>query len=218
LRDKLTYANVVSTLALFVVIAGGTAAALPGKKTVQANDMKRNSVKAAAIASNAVRSAEIADGAVTGADVADGGLSYADLGSNSVVARIRSTAPVNTGDGGQASPVTVPLDPSSWTQAGNEVDVAFGEATFRQPAACGNNGTMRAEYYLDGQPASTDFFGDQAEAGQVVTELGMTERPFIFEPGQAANHTLEIRVSDSCQNAGENFVLESIAVNVLGTR
>ena len=217
-REKLTYANVVSTIALFAVIAGGTAIALPGKKTVQANDMKKNSVKAAAIAANAVAGSEIADGAVTGADVADGGLSYQDLGSNSVVARIRSTAAVNTGDGGQANPVTVPINPSTWTQAGNEIDVAFGEATFRQPAACGNNGSMRADYLLDGQLVDGDFFGDQTKPDQIVTEPGLTSRPFLFEPGQAVNHTLEIRVSDSCSVAGQNFTLESIAVNVIGTR
>lgn len=104
MMKRLTYANVVSTLALFAVIAGGTAAALPGKKTVQANDLKRNSVKAVAIAkkavraaeikTGAVRAAEIQDGSIGGADVADLGLGYEDLGTNSVVTRIRSTGAV----------------------------------------------------------------------------------------------------------------------------
>lgn len=68
--------------------------------------------------------------------MADRALGYEDLGSNSVVARIRSTGAVNSGDGGPANPVSIPLSGNTWTQAANEIDVGFGEATFTQPAVC----------------------------------------------------------------------------------
>src|SRR3954462_2498850 len=108
-KPRLTYANVVTTLALFGLIAGGTAIALPGKHRVTADDLHKNAVRAKAIATAAVGvseikngqvdSAEIGEGQVGGADVADQGLGYQDLGSNSVVARIRSTGPTSSGDG-----------------------------------------------------------------------------------------------------------------------
>jgi hypothetical protein len=47
-----------------VLALGGTAAALPGTRTVQDNDLKTNSVTARAIRADAVREAEIQAGAV----------------------------------------------------------------------------------------------------------------------------------------------------------
>jgi hypothetical protein len=61
LRGKLTYANVVSTLALFLVLAGGSAFA--------ASHLAKNSVGTKQIKSDAVTTAKIKDGAVTGSKV-----------------------------------------------------------------------------------------------------------------------------------------------------
>ncbi len=60
-RGRLTYANVVSTLALFLVIAGGTALA--------ADHLAKNSVGTAQIKKGAVTAAKIKNGAVTGAKI-----------------------------------------------------------------------------------------------------------------------------------------------------
>lgn len=61
LRSRLTYANVVATLALFLVLAGGTAFAASqlGKNTVGSKQLKKN----------AVTTAKIKNGAVTGAKI-----------------------------------------------------------------------------------------------------------------------------------------------------
>jgi hypothetical protein len=61
LRSKLTYANVVATLSLFLVLAGGTAFAAGqlGKNTVGSKQLKKN----------AVTTAKIKNGAVTGAKI-----------------------------------------------------------------------------------------------------------------------------------------------------
>jgi hypothetical protein len=61
LRSKLTYANVVATLALFLVIAGGSAFA--------ASKFAKNSVGTKQIKNNAVTGAKIKNGAVTGAKI-----------------------------------------------------------------------------------------------------------------------------------------------------
>ena len=59
LRGQLTYANVVSTLCLFIVVTGGTAIA-----AVAANQVTSRSIK-----NNAVKSPDVKDNSLTGADV-----------------------------------------------------------------------------------------------------------------------------------------------------
>jgi len=62
LLGKLTYANVVSTLALFLVVAGGSALA--------ASHLAKNSVGTKQIKNNAVTASKIKNGTVTGAKIA----------------------------------------------------------------------------------------------------------------------------------------------------
>jgi hypothetical protein len=70
IRSHLTYANVMATLAVFLVLGGGTAVALQGHNTVQSDDLGPGAqVKAADVANNAVNGANIADNSVTGGDV-----------------------------------------------------------------------------------------------------------------------------------------------------
>jgi hypothetical protein len=61
LRSKLTYANVIATLALFLVVAGGSALA--------ASHLAKNSVGTKQIKNNAITTAKIKNGAITGSKV-----------------------------------------------------------------------------------------------------------------------------------------------------
>jgi len=75
IRQHLTYVNVMATLAVFLVLGGGTAAALHGHNTVQSDDLGPGAqVKAADVANNAVNGANIADNSVTGDDVKESSL------------------------------------------------------------------------------------------------------------------------------------------------
>jgi hypothetical protein len=65
-REKLTYANVMSTIAVFGVLGGGAYAA----SKVGPKDIARDAVRAKHIKQNAVNTAEIATGAVNGPKVA----------------------------------------------------------------------------------------------------------------------------------------------------
>ena len=214
LRSHATYANVVTTLALILFVAGGAAMALPGKNSVDANDLKKNSVKARAIAKNAVRSSEIKDGAVRGAEVADGSLAYADLGSNSVVARLRSTASVSSAGGTEMNPVEVPLTGNTWTQPAHEIDVFFGELRFTQSDQC-QGGDLVIEFVVDGQVVYTDY-ADSGNAG-TFTEPFLDARPFLFEPGAPKERTANLRIWDDCQN-GTDFTVESLGINAVAVR
>jgi hypothetical protein len=91
-RKQLSFANVISMMALFVAL-GGTSYALAKnsigakeikKNAVAASEIKKNAVRAAEINRNAVGASEIRSNAVAGGDVADGGIGSLDLGDNSV--------------------------------------------------------------------------------------------------------------------------------------
>jgi hypothetical protein len=86
LRGKLTYANVVATLALFLVIAGGSAfaASKVGKNSVGTKQIKNNAVTATKIKNGAVTEAKIANGAVTAAKIANGAVTEAKIGNGAV--------------------------------------------------------------------------------------------------------------------------------------
>jgi hypothetical protein len=72
IRERITYANVMSSLAVFLILGGGAAIAaktgLP-KKSVGTKQLKANAVTAAKIKKNAVTTAKIKKNAVTGAKV-----------------------------------------------------------------------------------------------------------------------------------------------------
>jgi hypothetical protein len=84
IRGRLTYANVIATLALFLVLGGGTAAALDGSNTVFSDDIVNDQVfpadvrndtltggglTAADLRPASVGTSEVTDDALTGSDV-----------------------------------------------------------------------------------------------------------------------------------------------------
>lgn len=84
IRKRLTYANVMSSIAVFLVIGGATAFAALGKNTVGTKQLKKNAVTAAKIKNGAVNNAKLAPNAVTGDKVADGSLTGVDINLSSL--------------------------------------------------------------------------------------------------------------------------------------
>jgi hypothetical protein len=84
---KLTYANVMSTIAVFCAIGGGSVAVAASlkKDSVGTKQIEKNAVKAPEIATNAVTSKEVAAGAVTDAKLGDVAIGTDDLEDGSVV-------------------------------------------------------------------------------------------------------------------------------------
>ena len=92
---RLTYANVVSTLALVVALGGGGAAVAMSvaKNSVGSPQIKNGQVKAADLAANGVTSAKIKNGQVTGADVDEstlGTVPSAGRGDNLLAATVQA--------------------------------------------------------------------------------------------------------------------------------
>ncbi len=70
-RDRLTYANVIATLALFIAIGGASAFAASqlGKNSVGSKQLKKNAVITAKIKSEAVTGVKVKKGTLTGTQV-----------------------------------------------------------------------------------------------------------------------------------------------------
>jgi hypothetical protein len=85
IRKRLTYANVMSSLAVFLVLGGAAfaAAKLP-KNSVGTKQLKNNAVTAAKIKNEAVSGAKIKAGAVDGTKLVDGSVSNGKLADGSV--------------------------------------------------------------------------------------------------------------------------------------
>lgn len=86
IRTRLTYANVMSTIAVFLVIGGASALAAVqlGKGSVGTRQLKRNAVTAAKIKKNAVSAAKIHKNAVTTAKIKNGAVNGAKVNEASL--------------------------------------------------------------------------------------------------------------------------------------
>ncbi|HWP33059.1 MAG TPA: hypothetical protein VNL97_04865 [Solirubrobacterales bacterium] len=69
IRKRLTYANAMSSIAVFLVIGGATAFAALGKNTVGTKQLKKNAVTKAKIKNGAVTTSKLANDAATGEKV-----------------------------------------------------------------------------------------------------------------------------------------------------
>src|SRR3954452_1744109 len=77
--SRLTYANVMATIAVFFVLSGGTAVALTGSNTGFSDDIVNGEVKADDIGGNAIASGKIVDGGVQSVDILDGAVGSPDI-------------------------------------------------------------------------------------------------------------------------------------------
>jgi hypothetical protein len=81
IRSRITYANVMSTIAVVFALGGGVAYAA---NTVFSEDIVDGEVKAADLAPNAVTGGKLAQNSVTTNKITDGGVELADLAANAV--------------------------------------------------------------------------------------------------------------------------------------
>jgi hypothetical protein len=97
IRKRLTYANVMSTIAVFLVLGGATAlAAGLGKNTVGTKQLKKNAVVAAKIKNGAVTAAKIGAGAVGTTQLGAGAVASGNLAANAVeTSKINKAAVTN---------------------------------------------------------------------------------------------------------------------------
>lgn len=96
LRPKLTYSNVIATIALFVALGGAAVAAGLPRNSVGTRQLKRNAVTTAKLAPKAVKVGKIGPSAVLPGNIVDGGITTAKIGTNAVIARSIKNGVVTT--------------------------------------------------------------------------------------------------------------------------
>jgi hypothetical protein len=80
--QRLTYANVVSTLCLLLIVVGGGGAAYAlGQNTVGSPQIKNGAVKTIDLGGSSVTGAKIKTGTVSGSDLVNGSVGSSDIGA-----------------------------------------------------------------------------------------------------------------------------------------
>lgn len=205
-RKRLTYANVVATLALFVALGGVTYAAIK---------LPADSVKSKQIKAGAVKEAELADGAVTGPklgaeavgseniapgavgstavlddSIQPGDIADDSIGEDELADDQAPQAPTLEPCAGGFNWATVPpgdLDPHYWIDRHQIVHL---EGSVRCPAAMAGGGAifqMPVEY----RPDQNLVRYGQLGAGQSIAQIAVINGAFnpvvVYDGGSAAN-------------------------------
>ena len=138
LRPKLTYANVIASIALFVALGGAAIAAGLPKGSVGPKQLKRGAVTAAAIRKQAVTSGKLAPksviagklgpNAVLPGNIGNGAITSTKIGAGAVIASSIKNGVVTTNKLANANVTTAKLADGSVTNAklGSEVAPLLG--------------------------------------------------------------------------------------------
>jgi hypothetical protein len=119
---RLTYANVIATLALFLALGGGAVwAANKQAAKVGTGKLKPNAVTAGKIKANAITTSKIRENAVTNAKIREGSVNFGKLAAGTNVVATATSSPVAV-NGASAVTVSFP-SPITFTPAANVVDL-----------------------------------------------------------------------------------------------
>lgn len=185
-RPRLTYANIVSTLALFLALGGG--AAYAASKVVSSSDLAKGAVHTSNVFKRAITSGKLAVGAVRSNQLANGAVGSVQLGDGAVGAKqiaggavgskqigAAAVAPSNlefpvfyaaSPRGGSAAvtegPDPYPLSDSTWNQNPGQIEVVFGEAV--GTLAYDESGSGSCRVFLE-----VNLNGQQVGGGEIST-------------------------------------------------
>lgn len=218
-RRRLTYANVMSTIAVFGVLGGGAWAA--GKIT--SKDIAKDAVLSKQIKNGTIESQDLAKGAVTAKQVKLGSLSPGHV--KNLVATPAGNSSAVTGEPSVELPY--PLQGASWTQAGSQLELLTGTVRFTTPPACvldgtpGQFGNGRVRVKLGGNAILAGYLSPLPADTARTTTLSVAPDiqggggPALLQrPGDATPRTLTATIEDNCETG--NFTVQSIAVDVIG--
>jgi hypothetical protein len=216
LRSRLTYANVVATVALFLAIGGGTVYA--------ALELSKNSVKSKNIAKGAVKTADLGKKAVTSPKVRDGTIKVEDIAAG-VIPKLDAdvTGSATAGpQGGVNTNVTSPLPLSgttSFTPSAGDVSAVAAEARFTIATTSATEFCNPAVSVLvNGEPSRIFVNPESGESSPTpVQAFGRDAAgPYgLINPGTPLNVTAELRGDVDC-TAGSR--LEGFEVRILQIR
>ena len=241
---RLTYANVVSTLALFLVLTGGAAYAAHRyltRKSVGTPQLKSNAVTTAKIKANAVTTRKIKKIAVSSEKLKEGAVTTEKLLDEAVTgdkidletvpfARVVHRASGSTVVSLNSGTVAYPLTDANYTQKAREDDAFLGALDVTFAAACKQPRSVDAYVLLDASsPMSAPLEAFVARGKVTDTGTGGASRrvelgpigvpsptPTRFEPGSPKAHTLYLFAEANC-TTGTGVSASFGGVDVIGT-
>jgi hypothetical protein len=200
---------VISTVALFLVLGGGSALALQGHNTVFSDDIVDGQVHKADIASNAVTSPKVRNAGLKPRDATN-------------VAHRLVGGPTHTDDNpaGKALPLS---GGGTWSQPTGEVQLLSGSAVVRRPQTCTTDishaGAVQLEISEDGGSSTPVFAVPGQVAPGATLKVPLRAFPEMFAaPLASTNHTLAVKIRDSCRDPNQNWTVQSVRFDVVGLR
>ena len=186
IRTRLTYANVMSTLAVFLILGGATAFAaskkINGAKikagTIVTGKLAKEAVKEGKLGSGAVTESKLADGAVTNKKIADNAVTTSKIADNAVTTgKILNDAV--TGDKVKESSLSTVPSATKAVEATKLTNVFVVRVNFTVPSGPEQNTTQTATC-----PAGTQAISGGARNDPVANHSAIvTSRPTIGEAG-----------------------------------
>jgi hypothetical protein len=229
IRSRLTYANVMSTIGVFLLLGTGAAIAakqvLP-KKSVGTKQLKANAVTTAKLKKNAVTKAKIKKDAVDGSKIADGSVTGTEINAASTpFGRIVHEARGNTT---ASVPGPYLLSNSIYTQEPGRDDTYFGVLDVTFEPSCLPPRIVSAYLVVDAPDPSSPseenlvgfgYAGDNG-GGQVSKRIHMGSYigAVRFQQANASNHTISIYAMLNCTGGTTGATATFGAVDVIGTK
>jgi len=222
LRPKLSYANVVATLALILVVGGGTvyAAARIGKNDVKSKNIAKGAVKSADLGKNAVTAEKLRDGAVTSSKLQDGTITGADLAAG-VIPQIQADVTGSATAGPQnglttAVPAPLPLTgDTTFTPRAGEVAALTAEGQFTLATTAATSCQADVRLLVNGEP-TVFVSSDSTVSTTPVTSVGRdADGPFgLLNPDVPLTITAELQGDADCTAASQLDRLEVRIVQI----
>ncbi len=172
---KLTYSNVIASLALFVALSGVAVAAGLPKNSVGPNQIKRGAVNTAKLKNQAVTSAKLGNKAVTAGklgpnsvtpgNIGNGAITSAKIGNGAVIAASIKNGVITTNKLQNNAVTNAKLAPSSVTTGnlanGSVTAVKLGPDVAPLVSALRSGQTLRGVFYIAGTSTVADeLFSD----------------------------------------------------------
>ena len=201
--DRLSYANVIASLALFVALGGtGVAAVRLDRDSVGSPQIRSDAVRSPEIAKDAVRSPEISSGAVRSSEIRDASIRAADI---SIAARATLRGELKVTDDENADHLTVPTcEGRDLAACPNRLELALASAAE----------STRQANPAPTQPTEPSPGPQVPEAGrnwliQARLHVSIGRTPLSQPPSGVANRC---GLVDTSATAGPRAVLDEIQV------
>ncbi|HEX5375067.1 MAG TPA: hypothetical protein VFW48_02810 [Solirubrobacterales bacterium] len=183
-RKRLTYANVMSSIAVFLVLGGASAVAA---KKIGSNELKSNSVTTAKLKKNAVTAAKIKKNAVTTAKLKNGAVTGAkvDLAS---LGTVPSASNANV-----ANSVTGRIPFSVYAGAGTHNIATVGPFTLQGVCRINDGGDDEGELQL---LTSVDGAVMDDNNGNEFTPFNVSDNPAFLYENSSTTGEIEIEIAE----------------------